>query len=241
MKRVCLLTGAGGTLGNAFCRLYADKYEISAVYRRRLPEVPTQHQRFVDPIDPVAHLPENDHPVYAVQADLAGDDDLARVVEAVLARFGRVDVLVNAAVHYGLAPILDGGRLLESLDSQLRINVMAPLKLAAMVARDFWRGREEENIEMNRNVINVSSTSGLKVYPGSGQSVYGASKAALNHLTRHMAVEFDAIGVRVNAAAPDGFPRVVATEQVAEAIVRLDEGDMTGKIVVVDKADGLLI
>jgi NAD(P)-dependent dehydrogenase (short-subunit alcohol dehydrogenase family) len=112
---------------------------------------------------------------------------------------------------------------------------MAPIKLATTLARYFWRDRYKENCATNRNVINVSSISGLYVVPDCDQSVYSASKAALNYLTLHMANEFRPIGIRVNAAAPTSFPQAVSTESVADSIVRLDDGNMTGKILVLDQ------
>jgi NAD(P)-dependent dehydrogenase (short-subunit alcohol dehydrogenase family) len=234
-KRVCLLTGASGKLGTAFCRMLASKYHIAAVYRRNPPQVPSQHQRYIDPLDLATSIPENDHSIFAIQADLTDDKELARIVELTLARFGRIDLVVNAAVHYVFAPIVDSDRLLENLYPQFLVNTMVPLKLATQVARSFWRDRDQENIRMNRNVINVSSVSGLHIYPYKGQSVYSASKAALNYLTRHMACEFRTFGIRVNAAAPTSFPQIVSVESVVQALFHLDQGDMTGKILILDK------
>jgi len=152
-----------------------------------------------------------------------------------LARYNRIDVVIHAAVCTTTGPILRGERLLESAESQLRLNVVVPLKLSAIVAREFWQYDEAANRGSNRCWINVSSTSATNVYRGSGQSVYSASKAALNVLTRHMADEFQAIGVRVNALAPNSFPRIVPTSEVVEGLRQLDVGTMTGKILVVDK------
>ena len=240
-KRVCLLTGASGKLGTAFCRMLADQYHIAAVYRNHLPQVPSQCQWYLDPLDPAAAIPENDHPVFAIQADLTNDKELARVVELVLARFDRIDLVVNAAVNYVFAPIVSSDRLLENLSTQFLVNTMVPLKLAASVSRSFWRNRDQENIQVNRNVINVSSVSGFYVYPYKGQSVYSASKAALNFLTRHMASEFRTFGIRVNAVAPTSFPQIISVESVVQALFRLDQGDMTGKILVLERDGERLI
>jgi NAD(P)-dependent dehydrogenase (short-subunit alcohol dehydrogenase family) len=240
-KRVCLLTGAAGLLGSAFCRLHADKYDIVAVYRTKPPRVATQHQELVDPLRPKVRLPENSHRVFAVQADLGDDRELARIVDLALARYDRIDLLVNAAVHYSFGDIMDGNRLLDSISPQFHMNVIVPLKLAAMVARKFWRDRDRANRRANRNVVNVSSTSGLHAFADSGQSAYGTSKAALNFLTKHMALEFDAFGIRVNATAPASFPETVTTERVARSIVRLDRHKMNGKVLVVDERGDHLI
>jgi NAD(P)-dependent dehydrogenase (short-subunit alcohol dehydrogenase family) len=229
-NKVCIFTGAGGTLGNAFCRRYLTDYRIVAVHRSAPPEVPSQHQSFQDPLQPEADLPENRHRVFSIRSDLQKEGEIGRVVELALARFDRIDLLVNAAVHSVWGSMVDDERLLASLSTQFEVNTMLPLRLAVFIAKAFWRGRKEENEAANRNVINVSSLAGSRIITGSGQSVYAASKAALNHLTSHMAAEFAAFGVRVNAVTPNSFPRLIPTDRVVDAMRDLDRGDMTGKI-----------
>lgn len=235
-KRVCLLTGASGRLGTAFCRLFADRYEIMAVHRSRPMRWPSQRQWFVDVLEPSAPVPENEHPVYAVQADLAEDGEMERVVDVALARFERIDVVINAAAHSVWSPMVESRRALDSAERQFLVNAIVPAKLATLIARTFWRDRDLENQSFNRNVINVSSTAGVNVYPGMGQGVYSASKAALNFLTGHMADEFGRFGVRVNALAPDSFPSRVRTRAVAAALHQLDAGEATGQVFVIDAA-----
>ena len=234
-KRVCLLTGASGALGTAFCRRYAARYDIVAIYRRNLPVVASQELRYVDPLAPSTPLAENDHPVYAIRADLADDREICRIVGLALARFARVDLLVNAAAHSVWAPLFDSRRLADSAAMQFHVNVLAPLRLTLELVHGAWRDQSEQNRRMNRNVVNVSSLAGVNVYRNQGQSVYAASKAALNHLTRHMASELESIGVRVNAVAPNAFPRIVPTEHVVDAIVRLDNGSDNGRVLCLDK------
>lgn len=234
MKRVCLFLGASGKLGTAFCRAHADKYEIVAVYRERPPPVVSQLQRLADPLTEEEPR-ENAHPVFALKADLARDEELERIVALTLARFNRVDVVIHAAVRTTTAPILLGSKLADSAEAQLRMNVVVPLKLAAIIAREHWQHDDRGNRAANRSFINVSSTSGSHVYSGSGQSVYSAAKAAMNMLTRHMADELRAIGVRVNALAPNSFPRLIATETVVDGLRQLDEGTMSGKVLVLER------
>ena len=199
-------------MGSAFCRLYADRYRIAAVHGRRAPKAE----------------------VLALQADLARPGEIERVVQSTLDEFGAIDLLVNAAVSYVLAPALEE-KTLASLEAQFAVNLFAPLRLAAEVARRFWRGREDENRARNRNLVNVSSLSGSHVYANRGQGAYSASKAALEMLTRHLAAELQPLGVRANVSAPNGFPRIVSTESVAASIVKLDQGAMSGKVLSVDR------
>lgn len=233
-RRVCLLAGAAGTLGTHFCRRFADRYDIAAVYWRTRPSVACHDQVAIDPLQPDSELSENRYPVFALQADLNTDDGCERAVDLTLARFDRIDLLVNAAVAPFWGPMLGNERLLATAVHQMTTNVLAPLRLAVAAGRRFWQSRDDENRRYNRNVVNLSSVAGLRLYPGSGQSVYAASKAALNQLTGHMAQEFATVGVRVNAVAPNSFPSLVPTERAADAIVALDEGSSTSTIVVVD-------
>jgi NAD(P)-dependent dehydrogenase (short-subunit alcohol dehydrogenase family) len=232
-KRVCLLTGASGTLGTAFCRAHAADYEIAAVYRARHPEVASTVQRYIDPLTPGSELPENRHPVFAIRADLGKPGERERVVELALARFDTIDLVVNAAVC-SLWANMDSDTLANSVEAQFKLNVEAPFALSNLIARHYWRKLSDENARSNRNVVNISSLAALRVYPRLGQSVYAASKAALNQLTLHMAEEYRAFGVRVNAVAPNSFPSIVAVEDVVQTIRQLDLGDMNGKILVID-------
>jgi len=222
-------------LGTALCQGYADRYQIVAVYRRRAPQVVSQNESVVDPLDPAASRPENAHPVYTICADLEQPGQIERVVELTLARYGAIDLLVNAAAHSVWSPVIDGGELLASLPRQFSVNVGVPLALATEVARRFWLPRDRDNRASNRNVVNVSSVAAARVFPGRGQSVYAASKAALTQLSKHLASEFAAFGVRVNVLAPNSFPSVVSADDVAAGVVALDDDPRaTGRVLTVD-------
>ena len=231
-KKVCLLTGASGELGETFCKMFSAHYDIAAVYCENLPKAPSQLQWFADPLTPNAGVPND--AIFAIQADLRQEADLRRIVEVTLARFGRIDFLVNAAVFSFWAPILDGDRLQRTFHHQLDVNLFVPFRLSALVADKFWKNRELENRKVNRSIINISSTAGLYIHLDQGQSVYSASKAALNYLTLHMAAEFGVIGVRANVLAPTSFPDLIRTETAADGIRRLSESNDNGKILVLN-------
>jgi NAD(P)-dependent dehydrogenase (short-subunit alcohol dehydrogenase family) len=236
-KRRCLLTGASGRLGLAFCRALANRYEIVAVYNTRLPMFPSQELSYIDPLHLDAQLPANVHRIWTVRADLRDEAEISRVVDVALARLGEVDLLVNAAGASYWGDFLDEKRVLDSWAEQSAINVLAPVRLTHELCMRSWRSTTEENRRHNRNVVNVSSTAGVFVYPGQGQSAYAASKAALNTFTLHLADELEMVGVRVNAVAPNSFPSIVAESEVVNAIAELDAGKLNGEILVVD-ADG---
>ena len=235
-RRVLLLTGAGGRLGTEFCRRYAARYDIVAVYRSRRPAVASQTERFVNPLDPQEALPENDASVFAIQADLERDGEVERVLDLALARYGAIDVLVNNAAFSQWYPhgLIDGDGALRDLDRHFAMNVGVPLRFAVRAAQRCWRDHLIENRARNRNVVNVSSLGGSKLFAGTGQGVYASSKAALNMLTRHLGAEFATFGVRVNALAPNSFPSIVSTRRVAESIVALDDETVSGRILAVD-------
>jgi NAD(P)-dependent dehydrogenase (short-subunit alcohol dehydrogenase family) len=232
-KRVCILTGATGRFGKVFCARHAEKYEIVAVYRNAPPEVPHQDFRIVDPLQPHATTTDT---VYAVRADLETDADIDRVVDITLARFDRIDVIVNAAAQFPHFEIADRARFFSGLDTHMRFAVRIPLMLAVSAAERFWRDRCAENLAQRRHVLNISSTAGLTIYPNQRHCGYGAAKAAMNFATAHLALEFRTLGVRANALAPDHFPsNKLSTEAVVDAAVQLDLSDLNGKIIRLDR------
>jgi NAD(P)-dependent dehydrogenase (short-subunit alcohol dehydrogenase family) len=124
-----------------------------------------------------------------IEADVtepwAADEITARTVDG----FGHIDALVNNAAITNFRAI-DTVRL-DDLEEVIRTNLIAPLRLIQTCLPAL---REAEG-----TIVNVGSIGGLLALPG--RSVYGASKAALHHLTRSLAREL-APHVRVNAVLP---------------------------------------
>ncbi|WP_375001656.1 SDR family oxidoreductase [Aeromicrobium sp. CTD01-1L150] len=143
----------------------------------------------------------------------ATDEDAARrCVELTLERFGSVDVLVNnAGTNPAFGPLVDQehGRFAKTMD----VNLWAPVLWSGIV----WHAWMKEH---GGSIINTASVGGLAV--GADLGVYHASKAALIHVTRHLALEL-APGVRVNAVAPG-----VVRTRLAEALWRDHEDQVIG-------------
>lgn len=223
-KRVCLFTGASGTLGQAFCAAHAADYHMIALYNQHLiPEAL--------PLE--AHNPSPDDPptaIYSYGVNLIRFDLTQAMVQRVLQCFGQVDLVVHSAAVYNQRNTwLAQGSLMPTL-AIMEVNVTAMLRLVTLLTRLRWRNNPEENLAAQRNVVAISSGSGLQLIPG-GQELYSASKAALNMLTRHLAFNVKPFQVRVNAVCPDTFPERITTESVVDQIRLFDQGTMTGQIV----------
>lgn len=127
--------------------------------------------------------------MHTIRADITRPEAIEGIVHEALERFGRVDMLINAAAARRFSPLLADDSEADAA-RVFAVNVLAPLRLSLSLARACWRADAATNLELNRNVLNVGSTAGLYVYPDTGQALYASSKAALHHLTYHLASEF---------------------------------------------------
>lgn len=130
------------------------------------------------------------------RADLADPAQRTGVVPACVERFGRLDVLVNAAGVIGTGTVAEASR--ETWDSMLEINLHATIEL--------MRAAIPHLEKTGGCVVNLSSVAGLRAFPG--LAPYAVSKAAVDQLTHCAALELGPKGVRVNAVDPG----VVVTE-----------------------------
>jgi NAD(P)-dependent dehydrogenase (short-subunit alcohol dehydrogenase family) len=114
-------------------------------------------------------------------------DECGALIDATVAEFGRIDVLVNNA---GIAPVppslLDVTS--ELFDKTIAVNLKGPLRLTALAA---------EHMTAGGTIINISSKASLHALPFT--VVYAAAKAGLNALTKAAAAEYGERGIRVNA------------------------------------------
>jgi len=127
-----------------------------------------------------------------LQSDVRFEDDIRKLVDGTVARFGRLDVAINSAGTEGeSAPVLE--QTPERYAAVFDTNVLGTLlamkhELRVMTAQG------------SGSIVNISSTMGLR---GAGNaSLYVASKHAVEGLTKSAALEAAAFGVRVNAVAP---------------------------------------
>lgn len=137
----------------------------------------------------------------AVKADIGRQEDCHALVEAVAEQFGGLDIVVSNAAAGGFRGIAELSP--PNFDAAMRINA-APIAWLAQAAIDHL----QESEGMGK-MIAISSHGAVRAVPH--YAAIGASKAALESLVRHLALEFGPAGINFNCV----MPGIVATEAVA--------------------------
>ena len=213
-NKVVLVTGGAKGVGRGISQCFLAQGAEVVICGRSSPEqLPSQGGRTA------LFLP----------CDVRDVEQLQALVDGIVARFGRLDVLVNNA---GGAPHVEAAtaspRFSESI---LRLNLLAPLNLCQLANR-VMQAQAEGGV-----IINICSVSAIR--PSPGTAAYGAAKAGLLNLTRSLAVEW-APKVRLNAVTAglvlteqaelhygdsDGVARVAASIPLQRMATPLDIGN----------------
>ena len=201
-----LLTGASRGIGHATVKLFHDDgWRVLTVSR--------------NPFDDSCPWPGgNDN---HVQADLADPEGYGKLIDEVTERIGKqgLNALVNNAGISPKGPACERLGVLESdyrtWNEVLNVNLVSTAMLA--------RGLAQPLRDTGGTIGNVTSIVGSRVHPFAG-TAYACSKAALAALTRELAHEFGAFGVRVNAIAPGEIETSIispGTEDIVESQIPL--------------------
>ncbi len=177
-----LVTGGSRGIGRACClRLAAEGYHVAVNYRQEEAQAAAV----------VAEIEAAGGKAFALQGDVSAPGEAERMVQAVLAAAGSLDVLVNNA---GIAR---DNLVLRMSDEEfalvLETNLTGAFRLVRAALRPMLKQR-------SGRIINISSIAGIVGNPG--QANYSAAKAGMLGLTRSVAKEVASRGITVNAVAP---------------------------------------
>lgn len=149
----------------------------------------------------------------ALPADVGSEDDVTRSVDAVMAQWGRIDVVVNAAGSYGAAYRRTHETPVDEWDRVFASNVRGSFLCAKAVIPHMMAAG-------GGRLINFASNAGRTVSPLLGCS-YTAAKTAVIGMTRHLSREYASHGILVNTIAPGP----VAGERVSDLLDGEEDGE----------------
>lgn len=208
-----LVTGASRGLGRALAvRLAAEGAKVVMVAR---------HRSELD--DAVNEIRMNGGITFGVVADVGDKESVYPIVGQAAALAGPIDILINNASTLGPVPL----RLIPDTDCEdferaLQVNTIGPFRLIKAVVGSMV-------LRQTGVIVNISSDAAVEPYPAWG--VYGASKAALDHLTRIAALELADTSVRTFSVDPGEMD----TRMHADAIPDADPGSLQSPAVIAEK------
>ncbi len=242
--RVALVTGGAARIGAEICRTLANAGATVAIHC---------HRSLAAAEDLVEEIEAAGGDAFVVRGDLAEDDDRSVLIDTVIDRAGRLDILVNNASIFEKLPLED--MTSDAAKMMWKVNAEAPLMLIQNAAPHL----RFEGVNEPGSVVNMlDNASGRTDWPE--LSHYCASKAALRSITRSLAQELSP-SIRVNAVGPGAIlfqdwesderrdavissipmGRQGTVEEIAETVLFLVTGPsyITGQIIDVDGGSSL--
>lgn len=193
--KAALITGGGTGIGRAIATRFAKEGALVGISGRRL-----------DKLEAAAQAINGD--VLPLPCNVAKEADVHVMVQAMLAKFGRIDVLVNnAATITSRTPLAETP--VEDWDWMSKVNVRGVFLVSQAVLPAMIE-------QQSGSIINIASVAGQRGQPSN--AAYSTTKGAVMNLTRSIAVDYGRYGIRANSISP----ALVRTEM---AETRLKPGD----------------
>jgi NAD(P)-dependent dehydrogenase (short-subunit alcohol dehydrogenase family) len=199
--KVALVTGAARGLGRAVAVAFAHAGADVALGLR---DVNTG-------IDLVNEIQALGRKALRLQMDITDLNQISRAIKNTAEHFGRLDILVNNAGGGTSGLALDVNE--EDFDQTLAINLKGTFFASQAAAKLMMR-------QGSGSIVNMSSQAGFAALPT--ESVYCASKAAVSHLTKCLAVEWGKYNITVNAVAPTFITTPGTDEALSDPVFRAD-------------------
>jgi NAD(P)-dependent dehydrogenase (short-subunit alcohol dehydrogenase family) len=208
-NKVALITGSGRGIGRATAKLFASEGARIFLTARSEAELQSAAVEINQLAATRGDAATNITAAY-LTADLSRTDDCTRVFTEARNRFGRVDILINNAGHYGpVVPVEEYP--LDDFESVINVHLRAAFLLTKAALPEMY--------ERNYGVIlNISSLSAKSAF-GWG-SAYAAAKAGMLGLTRVTAAEAARKGVRVNALCPGPVTETEMSKELGATLAK---------------------
>lgn len=189
MNKIALVSGGGGSIGGAVCReLAMEGWHVAVVDLRE-----ECAAKVADEINTVGGV------AWPVAMDILDDSSVEKAFREVIAREGRLDLLVNVAggsARSRCKALCDQD--IEVIDEMLGINLRGSMLCMRLAARQM---REQQS----GNIVNIASVVALQ--GRSRLTDYAAAKGGIISVTRSLALEMGKYHVRVNSVSPGSVPR----------------------------------
>lgn len=194
--KVVVVTGAGSGMGRAMVLEFIKRGAKVAALGRTLAKV-----------EKVAEEAEDSSRVLPVRADVVSEDDVKAAIDEVIAKWDRIDLLVNNA---GVLDTYEPAHkiTLDEWNQVMAINATGPFLTAKYAIPHM--------LEQGKgSIINIASTASSSA--AGGGSAYTASKHAVLGLTRQLSFEYGRLGIRVNAISPGATATPMAIPETTSA------------------------
>ncbi len=206
--KVVVITGASSGMGEAAAKHLANLGAAVVLGARR-----------TDRIEKLANeIQESGGKALAVATDVTQRDQVKKLVDSAVEKFGRVDVILNNA---GIMPLSPMDRLnVDEWDTMIDVNIKGVLNGIAAVLPYM---KEQKSGQ----IINTSSVAGHKVFNGS--AVYSATKYAVRALTEGLRMELKPYNIRTTIVCP-GAVKTELLEHISEADIQQANKDYVGEV-----------
>ncbi|MDR7370150.1 SDR family oxidoreductase [Flavobacterium aquidurense] len=209
--KIALITGGAGVLGSNFANVLAKQGVIVGIVSQSIEKANST----------VASIENNGGKAFAIQANVLVKEELEKARDFILEKYGRLDILINAAGGNMPGAIVTPDQAVydmksEDLQKVLDLNIIGTMLPSQVFAELFAKQKQG-------NIINISSTSAQR--PLTRVVGYSAAKAAIDNFTKWMSVELATKygeGIRVNAISPGFF-----IGEQNRALLLTPEGNLT--------------
>lgn len=199
-KQVALVTGSGRGIGRAIARIFAQEGAAVFLTARTEKELAAT----------AAEITKEGGRAAFATADLAQETDCKGVVSEARRKFGKINILVNNAGHYGPVVPVEEYPLAE-FDKVIAVHLRAAFLLSKLVLPEMY-------VRQSGVILNISSLSAKAAF--SWGSAYAAAKAGMLGLTRVTAAEAARKGVRVNALCPGPVTETQMSKELGAVLAK---------------------